>query len=51
MGDNSVEPDAVTGARERPKASNVRRVVVCTGQVYYKLHQVSLFSFSYGQLV
>lgn len=40
MGDNSVEPDAVTGARERPKASNVRRVVVCTGQVYYKLHQL-----------
>ena len=40
MGDNSVEPDAVTGARERPKASSVRRVVVCTGQVYYKLHQL-----------
>jgi 2-oxoglutarate dehydrogenase E1 component len=40
VGDNSVEPDAVTGARERPKASNVRRVVVCTGQVYYKLHQL-----------
>ena len=40
MGDNSVEPDAVTGARERPKASNVRRIVVCTGQVYYKLHQL-----------
>ena len=37
-GDNSVEPDASTGARRRPKASNVRRVVVCTGQVYYKLH-------------
>ena len=42
MGDNSVEPDAVTGARERPKASNVRRVVVCTGQVYYKLQQLRM---------
>ena len=39
-GDNSVEPDASTGARRRPKASNVRRVVVCTGQVYYKLQQL-----------
>lgn len=40
VGDNSVEPDASTGARRRPKASNVRRVVVCTGQVYYKLQQL-----------